>query len=204
MAAKKNAMAARKARRGSPAARRCRQAAYAALLAVGCVGLAAFAGAALEHSGLRLVESDSDESRLTPGDNAQAVRLLTWSSQLSALGPAAANRLLQRAPLVGPQLAAACWSGLQPESSYALGHAMLQILQSVCHAALEPWTADSRQVCDLHVWASLWTGRQRRQRQPLCGDGGGAGGASPGGRRPGQPQPVAGSRQPRDHPRRLW
>jgi hypothetical protein len=111
-------VAAKKAkpRRGTPAARRCRQAAYAALLAVACVGLAALAGAAFEHSGLRLVESNA----------AQAVRLLTWSSQLSALGPAAASRLLHRAPPVGPQLAGACWSGLQPESSYALGHAMLQ------------------------------------------------------------------------------
>ena len=118
MAAKRPA----KPRRGSPAARRCRQAAYAALLAVACVGLAAFAGAALEQSGLRLVASDTPRAV----DNAQAVRLLTWSSQLSALGPAAANRLLHRAPLIGPQLAGACWSGLQPESSYALGHAMLQ------------------------------------------------------------------------------
>ena len=73
-------------------------------------------GAALEHAGLRLVESD----------RARAVRLLTWASQLSALGPAAAVRLVHRAPLVGPRLAGACWSGLQPESSYALGHAVLQ------------------------------------------------------------------------------
>ena len=116
MAARKQA----KPRRGSsPAARRwCRPAAYAALLAVACVGLAALAGAALEHAGLRLVESD----------RARAVRLLTWASQLSALGPAAAGRLVHRAPLVGPRLAGACWSGLQPESSYALGHAMLQVV----------------------------------------------------------------------------
>ena len=108
-----------KPRRGSsPAARRwCRPAAYAALLAVACVGLAALVGAALEHAGLRLVESD----------RARAVRLLTWASQLSALGPAAAGRLVHRAPLVGTRLAGAFWSGLQPESSYALGHAMLQV-----------------------------------------------------------------------------
>ena len=123
--ARSNMAAARKQakpRRGSsPAARRwCRPAAYAALLAVACVGLAALAGAALEHAGLRLVESD----------RARAVRLLTWASQLSALGPAAAGRLVHRAPLVGPRLAGACWSGLQPESSYALGHAMLQVAAS--------------------------------------------------------------------------
>ena len=112
---------ARPRRGSSPAARRwCRPAAYAALLAVACVGLAALAGAALEHAGLRLVESD----------RARAVRLLTWASQLSALGPAAAGRLVHRAPLVGPRLAGACWSGLQPESSYALGHAMLQVAAS--------------------------------------------------------------------------
>lgn len=121
------AMAARKQakpRRGSsPAARRwCRSAAYAALLAVACVGLAALAGAALEHAGLRSLEDESDRAR--------AVRLLTWASQLSVLGPAAAGRLVHRAPLVGPRLAGACWSGLQPESSYALGHAMLQVAAS--------------------------------------------------------------------------
>lgn len=111
-----------KPRRGSsPATRRWyRPAAYATLLAVACVGLAALAGAALEHAGLRLVESD----------RAQAVRLLTWASQLSALGPAAAGNLVHHVPLVGPRLAGACWSGLQPESSYALGHAMLQVAVS--------------------------------------------------------------------------
>ena len=118
MAARKPAA---KPKRAAPATRRCRQAAYAALLAVACVGLASVAGAALEQQGLQLVESDA----------ALAAERLAWAAHLSALGPAAAGRLIHfAAPLIGTQLSALCWSGLRPESSYALGRATLQILQA--------------------------------------------------------------------------
>ena len=114
MAAKKPA---RKPKLAAPEAHRySRRAVSAVLLAVACVGLVAVAGAALEQSGLPLVESDA----------ALAARRLAWAAQLSALGPAAASRLIHRAPLIGPQLAGLCWAGQRPESSYALGRAILQ------------------------------------------------------------------------------